>query len=60
MALLNLLDEHFRGDIGRAILHHDARSFDPIDVVLTAFEDQATESTAGRLPSSCAHAGSPP
>ena len=33
MALLYRLDEHFRGDLWRAILHHNARSFDPIDVV---------------------------
>jgi hypothetical protein len=33
MALRYLLDEHFRGEIWRAILHHNARSSDPIDVV---------------------------
>src|SRR5689334_20185895 len=33
MALRYLLDEHFRGDIWRAILHHNALSSNPIDVV---------------------------
>jgi hypothetical protein len=33
MALRYVLNEHFRGEIWRAILHHNARSFDPIDVV---------------------------
>ena len=33
MALLYLLDEHFRGEIWRAILDHNAGSFNPIDVV---------------------------
>ena len=33
MALRYLLDEHFRGDIWQAILHHNAQSLDTIDVV---------------------------
>ncbi len=33
MALRFLLDEHFRGDLWRAILHHNARSMVPIDAV---------------------------
>jgi hypothetical protein len=33
MALRYLLDEHFRGDIWSAILHHNAQSVDPIDAV---------------------------
>jgi Domain of unknown function (DUF5615) len=33
MALRYLLDEHFRGDIWRAILDHNSRSVDSIDVV---------------------------
>jgi hypothetical protein len=33
MALRYLLDEHFRGDIWRAILHHNAQAGDSIDVV---------------------------
>jgi hypothetical protein len=33
MALRYLLDEHFRGDVWRAILHHNAHSGDSIDVV---------------------------
>src|SRR3954454_9119636 len=32
MALRFLLDEHFRGDLWRAILDHNARSSSPIDV----------------------------
>lgn len=33
MALRFLLDEHFRGDLWRAILSHNAFSADPIDVI---------------------------
>jgi hypothetical protein len=33
MALRYLLDEERRGEIGRAILHHNAHALDPIDVV---------------------------
>jgi hypothetical protein len=33
MALRYLLDEHFRGELWAAILHHNARSSDPIEVV---------------------------
>jgi hypothetical protein len=33
MALRYLLDEHFRGDIWRAILDHNAQSLESIDVV---------------------------
>src|SRR4051812_43480142 len=33
MALRYLLDEHFRGDLWRAILDHNARSSSPIDAV---------------------------
>jgi hypothetical protein len=33
MPLRYLLDEHFRGDVWSAILHHNARSVDPIDAV---------------------------
>lgn len=33
MALRYLLDEHFRGDLRRAILDHNARSPDAIDAV---------------------------
>jgi hypothetical protein len=33
MALRYLLDEHFRGDIWRAILDHNAQSFAAIDAV---------------------------
>jgi hypothetical protein len=33
MALRYLLDEHFRGDIWSAILHHNAQAVEPIDAV---------------------------
>ena len=33
MAVRYLLDEHFRGELWTAILHHNATSPDPIDVV---------------------------
>jgi hypothetical protein len=33
MALRYLLDEHFRGDLWKGILHHNAQAQDPLNVI---------------------------